>query len=429
LAPEAHEDQAQRHAGFGVYEAIHHSRENAANEIHIYLTPMRPQMPRRPLRLQEASKPIIRGHLNTYADMSTSQQRVSGEKPSLCIINYNGELCLRNSLACAVGQREKFAEILVIDDASQDRSEQIVRESFPVVKLVALESNRGPAAARNAGFKAASSDRILFVDNDVSLSDDCVDRLMEALDDNPSAVAAMPSVLYAHQKDTVQYDGADNHFLGLMILHHEQERFLHAAREVRKIGSLVTACALVDRRKITDPEPFDESFFIYFEDHDFGVRMRTLGYEILSVPAAFCFHGEGTEGLSVRRSGKYSRRTVFCLIRNRWQFILKNYSLRSLLLLLPLFFIFEISQLIIVIKKGWLVEWGRAVAWIARHLVEILQKRRKIQSARKNPDRMLFRDGAIPFKKELCESPLERVAKDLLDRVAALYWQQVQRLI
>jgi len=207
----------------------------------------------------------------------------------------------------------------------------------------------------------------LFVDNDVSLSDDCVDRLIEALDNNSSAVAAMPSVLYAHEKDTVQYDGADNHFLGLMILHHQQERFLAGTREVRKIGSLVTACAVVDRRRVPDPEPFDESFFIYFEDHDFGVRMRAMGHEILSVPAASCFHGKGTEGLSVRRTRKYSKRTVFFLIRNRWQFILKNYSLRSLLLLSPMFFIFEISQLIIVTKKGWLLEWGRAVAWIARH--------------------------------------------------------------
>jgi hypothetical protein len=42
---------------------------------------------------------------------------------------------------------------------------------------------------------------------------------------------------------------------------------------------------------------------------------------------------------------------------------------------------------------------------------------------------MLFCDGAIPFKKELSESPLERVAKGLLDKVAALYWQRVGRLI
>jgi GT2 family glycosyltransferase len=379
--------------------------------------------------LATSVKRDYKGPLINRPSMSTSQESLSGKKPSLCLINYNGERCLPDSLACAVAQREKFAEILVVDDASQDRSRAIVRESFPTVKLVALESNRGPAAARNAGFKAASGDRILFVDNDVSLGNDCVNRLMEALDDNPSAVAAMPSVLYAHEKDTVQYDGADNHFLGLMVLHHEQERFLPRAREVRKIGSLVTACVLVDRRKVPDPEPFDESFFIYFEDHDFGVRMRAMGHEILSVPAASCFHGEGTEGLSVRRTRKYSKRTVFFLIRNRWQFILKNYSLRSLLLLSPLFFIFEISQLIIAIKKGWLLEWGRAVAWMARHLAEILQKRRKIQSERKIPDRLLFCNGAIPFKKELSESPLERAAKGLLDKVAALYWRQVVRLI
>jgi GT2 family glycosyltransferase len=85
--------------------------------------------------------------------------------------------------------------------------------------------------------------------------------------------------VYAHRRDTIQYDGAD-----------------------RRLPSGVT---------------FDESFFDMFEDHDFGVRTPSSGADILSVPAAHSYHGQGTEGLSIRQLGTYSSRRAYYLIRNR----------------------------------------------------------------------------------------------------------------
>jgi len=225
-------------------------------------------------------------------------------KPSyhltLCLVNYNGERYLEESLESVFIQKEKFKEILLIDNASEDRGLEIVRDRFPTVKVIQLDKNCGPGVARNAGFKTASCDLILFMDNDVSLALDCPDRLIQALSDNHSAVVAMPRVLYAHKKNIIQYDGADSHFLGLMTLHNVNQLLGASTDVTRKIGSLVTACFLMDRNRWKGYEPFDDTFFMYFEDHDFGLRTRTLGYEILSVPSACCYHREGTEGLSLR---------------------------------------------------------------------------------------------------------------------------------
>jgi len=355
-------------------------------------------------------------------------------KPSyhltLCLVNYNGERYLEESLGSVFIQKEKFEEILLIDNASKDRSLEIVRDRFPTVKVIQLDKNRGPAAARNVGFKVASCDRILFMDNDVSLAPGCPDRLIQALNDNPHAAVAMPRVLYAHKKNIIQYDGADSHFLGLMTLHNVNQPLYASTDGTRKIGSLVTACFLVDRRKGGDSAPFDDTFFFNYEDHDFGLRIRSLGHEILSVPSACCYHREGTEGLSLREGGNYSKMRVFCLIRNRWQLILKNYEFKTLLLLSPIFFIYEIFQLVGVIKKGWFREWFKAFLWIVLHSVEILRKRRIIQRARKTPDHEILRDGPIPFRvKDLIKSPLERMGKNFMDRLAAVYWKRIERFI
>src|SRR5262245_52914772 len=119
----------------------------------------------------------------------------------------------------------------------------------------------GPGAARNVGFKAAASDRILFLDNDVSLAPYCPDRLTEALDENPRAAVAMARILYAHHQEIIQYDGADSHFLGLMMLQNANKPCASATTQTRRIDSVVTACFLIDRCRWGDGDPFDEAFF------------------------------------------------------------------------------------------------------------------------------------------------------------------------
>ncbi len=348
---------------------------------------------------------------------------------TLCVINYNGEHYLKESLESVFVQKQKFEEILLIDNASKDGSLEIVRNKFPTIRIIQLDKNLGPAVARNVGFKMASCVRILFMDNDVSLAPNCPDQLMQALNDNPFAVVAMPCVLYSHNKNTIQYDGADSHFLGLMMLHNVN-RPLIISDGMRKIGSVVTACFLMDRSRWKGDVPFDDTFFFNYEDHDFGLRTRILGHEILSVPSALCYHREGTKGLSLREGGSYSKMRVFCLIRNRWQLILKNYEFKTLLLLSPVFFIYEIFQIVGVIKKRWFVEWGKAFFWIVLHPLEILRKRQIIQEARKTPDREVLRDGPIPFREgDLIKSSLERVGKNILNFLIKAYWKRIERFI
>ncbi len=348
---------------------------------------------------------------------------------SLCMINYNGEQYLEESLGSVFSQDVKFEDILLIDNASNDNSLEIVRNKFPDVKIIQLEKNCGAAAARNIGFQRVSCDMVLFMDNDVSLADGCAFQLLKSLDENHNAAAAMPKVVYSSDRNMIQYDGAQSHFLGLMTLHNENQPLVTSINETRKIGSLVTSCFIVDRKKWGDSDPFDETFFLYHEDQDFGYRIRSLGHEILSVSAAVCYHREGTQGLSLRRDGKYSKKRVFYLIRNRWQIILKNYESKTLLLLSPIFIIYEIFQFGGVLKKKWLQEWLKANFWIMLHFNEIIYKRREIQKARLIPDHEILTGGPIPYTGYLLKSPLEKAGKRFLDNITEIYWNGFKKLI
>jgi len=348
---------------------------------------------------------------------------------TLCIINYNGERYLRRTLEAARHSALAFDEILLVDDASPDRSVALVRECWPEVTVIRQETNRGPGAARNAGYRAARNDLILFIDNDVALTPDCAERLHEAVARRSDVAVAMPRVLYADRPEVIQYEGADCHFLGLMALRRQDQPAAEAPSGVSETQSVVTCAFLVHRARWGSAPPFDPSFIFNYEDHDFGVRTRVMGRTLLAVPAATVLHGEGTAGLSFRQGGERSPIRVYCLIRNRWRILLQSYQLRTLALIAPALALYETVQLAGVVKKGWLGIWLRAAGWIVTHPGTIARRRREVQRARGAADRSFLVGGPLPFTPGLAAGGLERTVRRGLDRFVAGYWSLVRRLL
>lgn len=118
--------------------------------------------------------------------------------------------------------------------------------------------------------------------------------------------------------------------------------------------SLISACFLLHRGRWGSSPPFDEDFFLYFEDHEFGLRSRLWGHRLVTVPAVRCLHGAGTERISIREVGGYSDVRIRQTIQNRWQILVKLYEGRTLALLLPSLVMFEILQLVGSLRRGWL---------------------------------------------------------------------------
>ena len=348
---------------------------------------------------------------------------------TLCIVNYNGEQYLPRTMEAARLSALRFDEILLVDDASQDRSVALARECWPDVTVLGQTSNGGPGAARNAGYHAARNDLILFIDNDVALTPGCAGHLCEALARREDAAVAMPRVLYADRPELIQYEGADCHYLGLMALRRQDEPAAGAPDADTDTQSVVTCAFLVHRGRWGSAPPFDPSFIFNYEDHDFGVRTRIKGLAVLAVPTATVLHGAGTAGLSFRQGGQRSPTRVYCLIRNRWRILLQSFQLRSLVLFAPCLTAYEVVQLAGVVKKGWLGIWLRAATWIAANPGTILRRRREVQRSRRLPDRDYLVGGPLPFTPGLATGNIERRIRGGLDRLVAGYWGAVRRLL
>lgn len=95
-------------------------------------------------------------------------------KVSIIIPCWNAEKYIQEALASAVGQSYQNKEIIVVNDGSTDRTEEILSSFHDI--LVIDQENAGACAARNKGLEVATGDYIKFLDSDDVLEERCIEE-------------------------------------------------------------------------------------------------------------------------------------------------------------------------------------------------------------------------------------------------------------
>jgi len=92
---------------------------------------------------------------------------------------------LRRAIDSALAQTVPPREVIVVDDGSDEDLSDIA-EAFPQVVFI-RQGNRGTSGAKNRGMKAATSDKIVFLDADDALKPDALASGLECFEANPQA--------------------------------------------------------------------------------------------------------------------------------------------------------------------------------------------------------------------------------------------------
>ncbi|MSR62573.1 MAG: glycosyltransferase family 2 protein [Planctomycetes bacterium] len=343
---------------------------------------------------------------------------------SVVVCNYNGERYLENCLGALLTQGAD--EVLVVDDASTDGSVALVRARFPGVEVLVLAKNRGPCAARNAGMRAARHRWVLAVDNDAVLEPGVLSKLRAALEADPGACLAQArSVLY-DEPTRVHYDGGGFHYLGLIALRNFYAPLAEAeGTGVVEADALVAICVLLDRDVVLSRGGYDEELFYLAEDLDLALRLKLAGERLLSVEDALVRHRGGTAGLSFRGGG-YPAKRVFLHARNRRWILAKCYHLRTLLLILPAFALYECVWVVFALKNG---ELGAQLAGrlaFLRMLPRLVGARAAVQRQRRRADRELLVGGPLVLSPAVVASAPGRALARGLDLLLRGWWRLVR---
>lgn len=343
---------------------------------------------------------------------------------SVVVTNFDGEHYLPGMMAALAATGFPFLEIIVSDDASRDGSRLLLRHRWPEVRVIANERNRGPSPTRNAGIRAARGDYVLLLDNDGYPFPDAVEPMVRALDEDPELAGVMPRIILRGDPPLVHCDGSRTHVTGQMWLLNGHVPVTEAPTESEAVQSLMGTAMMFRRELALAMGGFEPDYFFYYEDHDFGTRLRLLGGPLRSVPESRIDHLGGTKGLSFRSGRDYPKRRALLTAKNRWLFGLRALQGRSFVALLPLLLCHEIAWAAYSLARGWAEPWFQGFVWNLAHLGRTLEKRRFIQRHRRVPDRELFQDGPLPLHPGVMKAHGAAArARRALEAVIALFWR------
>ncbi len=256
---------------------------------------------------------------------------------SVIVVSYNGRDYLRRSLRSVFDHtRERDFEVIVVDNASQDGSADMVAAEFPSVRLVRRSRNAGLSAALNEGIRLSGGEMIVLMNPDTQLRDDAFAAMARYLRDHPEVGILGPRIL----DDDGSLQLSCRRFPSLSVAVFNRYSLLtrllprnrFSARylmtdfdhgSVAEVDWLSLACWMAPRRVFDEVGFLDEGYFLYSEDADFCQRIRRAGRRAVYFPEVSVTHHIGHSTSTVpnrsvierhrsmwRYYGKYMRRGV-----------------------------------------------------------------------------------------------------------------------
>jgi GT2 family glycosyltransferase len=213
----------------------------------------------------------------------------------IIVLNWNG---FRDTLECLDSLKNlsyPTYRVIVVDNASTDGSQALIRDQFPEVTLIENSENLGFTGGNNVGMRRAlmdGSDYVLLLNNDTELAPDFLRFLVEASESDSKIGIAGPIIYYYdHPQIIWSAGGAINRRKGqtwmVGLNENDQGQFGHAYRDV----DFVTGCAMLVKMRVLKRVGFlDERFFAYYEEVEWCERIDRAGFKIVHVPQAKVWH-------------------------------------------------------------------------------------------------------------------------------------------
>lgn len=178
--------------------------------------------------------------------------------------------------------------IVVVDNASEGAGADRIEAALPGVELVRSDRNRGFAGGINLGIERALGPGIAWIwvlNTDLELPRDAGSRLLAALDRGERIGAAGPVLV--EEDGSVQTWGG-----GRVDLRTGVSR--HVLGPGEELDYLCGACLMLRRAALEDVGPLAERYFFYWEDTDFGFRLRERGWRLAVAEDCRVVHQEGS---------------------------------------------------------------------------------------------------------------------------------------
>lgn len=251
-------------------------------------------------------------------------------KISIIILNWNTRDLLAQCLDSIERHKGEFQlEILVVDNASNDGSQAMLKEKYPQIRLIINSQNVGFAKGNNQAMQVAQGDYFLLWNSDTFAIPGAMQSLLYLAEKEPKAGIVGAQLRNADNSFQASYSPFPNQWREFLILTGLGRTFLDHAYpslgpEEEKGPQIVDyvegACLLVRRQAFQEVGGFDEAYFMYAEEVDWCYRMAKHGWQVWYQPQAKVIHLGGASS-----AGRRTHREAD-LYRSRIRFFRKHYG-------------------------------------------------------------------------------------------------------
>ena len=219
-------------------------------------------------------------------------------KVSIVLLNWNGSQHLKQFLPGIVKYSNyDWAEIIVADNLSSDDSCRIVENDFPSVKLIRLSQNFGFALGYNMALKDNYAEYILLLNSDVAVSENWLDPIVRAMDEDPLLGACQPKILSLYHPEKFEYAGSCGGFIDHLGYPFCRGRIINSLEDDygqydSRISVFWTsgAAMLVRGSLWHDSGGFDSDFWAHMEEIDLCWRLKNKGFKMGVIPDSKVYH-------------------------------------------------------------------------------------------------------------------------------------------
>ena len=189
---------------------------------------------------------------------------------SIIIPAFNAEKTISKTLKSVLDSSFMDFELIVVDDGSTDNTQNAV-SGFPV-RMIKLGSCSGPACARNLGAKEARGDVLLFLDSDVCVRGDTVQKMLETLRESRADAAV---AIYSQESINRGF------FRNFKALHnYSYSKF--RGPQISAHTVFATFCAMIRKDLFMELGGFDVAYRSNdVEDYELGYRIVDRGYKLV----------------------------------------------------------------------------------------------------------------------------------------------------
>jgi GT2 family glycosyltransferase len=265
---------------------------------------------------------------------------------SVVIVSYNTRDILRNCLTALFDHAGGLEiEVFVVDNHSADGSASMVRDEFPQARLIANNRNLGFAAANNQAFDLALGNYIILLNPDAYIGPGSIENGIAFMEKNRQCGLCGGRIISPEGKlepSARRFPSSISKFLTISGLsgkfpssavfnRHEFGGFAHDhPMEVDWVPGTFT---IVRKEMLDSIGPFDQRFYLYYEETDLCLRAKHAGWTIYFIPDAEVMHIGGASS-KTRKDKTFDAKAAQVLsfrMRSEWLYFRKNRGLQAVL--------------------------------------------------------------------------------------------------